>query len=104
MSDAPSNAATNSLVANLRKAQGVQNGIDKIQGTKTVVPKAGTLLVFKIREAGGSVEFISTQFEQKVDSGVENARARYRGHRTVRLSPADALRQWPARLDSLLEK
>ena len=32
-------------------AQGVQNGIDKIQGTKTVVPKAGTLLVFKIRDA-----------------------------------------------------
>jgi alcohol dehydrogenase (cytochrome c) len=30
-------------------AQGVQNGIDKIRGTKTVVPKAGTLLVFKIR-------------------------------------------------------
>ena len=30
-------------------AQGVQNGIDKIQGTKTVVPKAGILLVFKIR-------------------------------------------------------
>ena len=33
-------------------AQGVQNGIDKIRGTKTVVPKAGTLLVFKLREAG----------------------------------------------------
>jgi len=30
-------------------AQGVQNGIDKIQGTKTVVPKGGTLLVFKLR-------------------------------------------------------
>ena len=30
-------------------AQGVQNGIDKIQGTRTVVPKAGTLLVFKLR-------------------------------------------------------
>ncbi len=30
-------------------AQGVQNGIDKIQGTKTLVPKAGTLLVFKLR-------------------------------------------------------
>jgi len=24
-------------------AQGVQNGIDKLQGTTTVVPKAGTL-------------------------------------------------------------
>jgi alcohol dehydrogenase (cytochrome c) len=30
-------------------AQGVQNGIDKIRATKTVVPKAGTLLVFKLR-------------------------------------------------------
>jgi alcohol dehydrogenase (cytochrome c) len=30
-------------------AQGVQNGIDKIQGTTTAVPKAGTLLVFKLR-------------------------------------------------------
>jgi len=30
-------------------AQGVQNGIDKIRGTKTVVPKAGTLLVLKLR-------------------------------------------------------
>ena len=30
-------------------AHGVQNGIDKIRATKTVVPKAGTLLVFKIR-------------------------------------------------------
>ena len=30
-------------------AQGVQNGIDKIRGTKTAVPKAGTLLVFKLR-------------------------------------------------------
>ena len=30
-------------------AQGVQNGIDKIQGTKTVVPKGGTILVFKLR-------------------------------------------------------
>ena len=30
-------------------AQGVQNGIDKIQGTKTVVPKGGTVLVFKVR-------------------------------------------------------
>jgi hypothetical protein len=29
--------------------KGVQNGIDKIQGTKTVVPKGGTLLVFKLR-------------------------------------------------------
>jgi len=32
-------------------AQGVKNGIDKIRGTKTVVPKAGTLLVFKLRKA-----------------------------------------------------
>jgi alcohol dehydrogenase (cytochrome c) len=32
-------------------AQGVQNGIDKIRGTKTVVPKAGTVLVFKLRKA-----------------------------------------------------
>ncbi|HVR25947.1 MAG TPA: PQQ-dependent dehydrogenase, methanol/ethanol family [Candidatus Polarisedimenticolia bacterium] len=31
-------------------ARGLQNGIDEIQGTKTVVPKAGTLLVFKLRE------------------------------------------------------
>ena len=30
-------------------AQGVQNGIDKIQGTQTAVPKGGTLLVFKLR-------------------------------------------------------
>jgi len=30
-------------------AQGIQNGIDKIQGTKTVVPKGGTVLVFKVR-------------------------------------------------------
>jgi alcohol dehydrogenase (cytochrome c) len=30
-------------------AQGVQNGIDKIQGTKTVVPKGGTILVFKLQ-------------------------------------------------------
>lgn len=29
-------------------AQGVQNGIDKLQGTTTVVPKGGTLLVFKL--------------------------------------------------------
>jgi DNA-binding transcriptional LysR family regulator len=29
-------------------AQGVQNGIDKIRATQTVVPKAGTLLVFKL--------------------------------------------------------
>jgi alcohol dehydrogenase (cytochrome c) len=32
-------------------AQGVLNGIDKIRGTKTVVPKAGTLLVFKLRRS-----------------------------------------------------
>ena len=32
-------------------AQGVQNGIDRIRGTKTVVPKAGTVLVFKLRKA-----------------------------------------------------
>ena len=32
-------------------AQGVQNGIDKIRGTKTVVPKGGTVLVFKLRRA-----------------------------------------------------
>jgi alcohol dehydrogenase (cytochrome c) len=30
-------------------AQGTQNGIDKAQGTTTVVPKAGTLLVFRLR-------------------------------------------------------
>jgi len=30
-------------------ARGLQNGIDKIQGTNTAVPKAGTLLVFKLR-------------------------------------------------------
>ena len=30
-------------------AQGVQNGIDKMRGTKTVVPKGGTVLVFKVR-------------------------------------------------------
>jgi hypothetical protein len=30
-------------------AQDVQNGIDKIQGTKTAVPKGGTVLVFKLR-------------------------------------------------------
>ena len=30
-------------------AQGVQNGIDKIQGTKTAVPKGGTILVFKLQ-------------------------------------------------------
>ncbi len=30
-------------------AQGVQNGIDKIEGTKTVVPKGGTILVFKLQ-------------------------------------------------------
>jgi alcohol dehydrogenase (cytochrome c) len=30
-------------------AQGVQNGIDKIQGTKTIVPKGGTILVFKLQ-------------------------------------------------------
>ncbi len=32
-------------------AQGVQNGIDKIRGTKTAVPRAGTLLVFKLRRS-----------------------------------------------------
>jgi hypothetical protein len=31
--------------------QGVQNGIDRIRGTTTVVPKAGTVLVFKLRKA-----------------------------------------------------
>ena len=31
-------------------AQGIQNGIDKVQGTKTVVPKGGTVLVFKLRK------------------------------------------------------
>lgn len=31
-------------------AQGVQNGIDTIRGTKTAVPKAGTVLVFKLRK------------------------------------------------------
>jgi alcohol dehydrogenase (cytochrome c) len=31
-------------------AQGVQNGIDKVRGTKTAVPKAGTVLVFKLRK------------------------------------------------------
>ena len=31
-------------------AQGVQNSINKIRGTKTVVPKAGTVLVFKLRK------------------------------------------------------
>jgi len=30
-------------------AQGVQNGIDKILGTKTAVPKGGTILVFKLQ-------------------------------------------------------
>jgi alcohol dehydrogenase (cytochrome c) len=30
-------------------ARGVQNGLDKIQGTNTAVPQAGTLLVFKLR-------------------------------------------------------
>ncbi len=30
-------------------AQGVQNGIDKILGTNTVVPKGGTILVFKLQ-------------------------------------------------------
>ena len=30
-------------------ARGLQNGIDKIQGTKTVVPEGGTLLVFKLQ-------------------------------------------------------
>ena len=31
-------------------ARGLQNGIDKIQGTTTVVPQGGTVLVFKLRE------------------------------------------------------
>jgi alcohol dehydrogenase (cytochrome c) len=31
-------------------ARGVQNGIDKIQGTTTVVPAGGTVLVFKLRK------------------------------------------------------
>jgi len=31
-------------------ARGVQNGIDKINGTTTVVPAGGTLLVFKLRK------------------------------------------------------
>src|SRR5246127_1630889 len=30
-------------------ARGLQNGIDKIQGTKSNVPQAGTILVFKLR-------------------------------------------------------
>ena len=30
-------------------ARGVQNGLDKIQGTNTAVAQAGTLLVFKLR-------------------------------------------------------
>jgi alcohol dehydrogenase (cytochrome c) len=30
-------------------ARGVQTGVDKIQGTNTAVPQAGTLLVFKLR-------------------------------------------------------
>jgi alcohol dehydrogenase (cytochrome c) len=30
-------------------ARGVQNGIDRIQGTNTVVPTGGTVLVFKLR-------------------------------------------------------
>jgi alcohol dehydrogenase (cytochrome c) len=32
-------------------ARGVQNGIDKIQGTKSNVPQGGTILVFKLRQA-----------------------------------------------------
>jgi len=32
-------------------ARGVQNGIDKIQGTTTVVPAGGTVLVFKLRKS-----------------------------------------------------
>ncbi len=31
-------------------AQGVQNGIDTIRCTKTAVPKAGTVQVFKLRK------------------------------------------------------
>src|ERR1700745_4497372 len=31
-------------------ARGLQNGIDKIQGTKSNVPQAGTILVFKLRQ------------------------------------------------------
>jgi len=31
-------------------ARGLQSGIDKVQGTKTVVPQGGTVLVFKLRE------------------------------------------------------
>ena len=30
-------------------AQGIQNGIDKVRGTTTAVPKGGTVLVFKLR-------------------------------------------------------
>jgi alcohol dehydrogenase (cytochrome c) len=30
-------------------ARGLQSGVDKIQGTNTVVPQGGTLLVFKLR-------------------------------------------------------
>ena len=30
-------------------ARGVQNGLDKIYGTKTVVPQGGTIMVFKIQ-------------------------------------------------------
>jgi alcohol dehydrogenase (cytochrome c) len=30
-------------------AQGVQNGIDRIEGVTTAVPKGGTVLVFKLR-------------------------------------------------------
>jgi hypothetical protein len=30
-------------------ARGVQNGLDKIQGTNAAVPQGGTLLVFKLR-------------------------------------------------------
>jgi alcohol dehydrogenase (cytochrome c) len=32
-------------------ARGLQNGIDKIQGTKSNVPQGGTILVFKLRKA-----------------------------------------------------
>ena len=43
-------------------AQGVQNGIDKIRGTTTVVPKGGTVLVFKLRRGRAPVEFRSNSW------------------------------------------
>jgi alcohol dehydrogenase (cytochrome c) len=30
-------------------ARGVQNGLDRILGTKTAVPEGGTILVFKLQ-------------------------------------------------------